>query len=207
VLVAFVLFGFLSSIKQALTGGVQMAGADRLVVRHKVSIIQLLPESYKARMERIPGVVLATHQTWFGGIYQDPKNFFMQCPGGARGISGHFIRNYPAAGPEKGLECKPAPARLWGEKRRKNFIGKSATRFPFNPPSGRRPTAATPGNSILWAFSTARKRGRTRRRCFSATIILTKRARRQGPWSAGTPSGSRTPRKAAERCAAGGQGI
>jgi putative ABC transport system permease protein len=80
VLVAFVLFGFLSSIKQALTGGVQMAGANRLVVRHKVSIIQLLPESYKARMERIPGVVLATHQTWFGGIYQDPKNFFMQSP-------------------------------------------------------------------------------------------------------------------------------
>ena len=80
VLVAFVLFGFLSSIKQALTGGVQMAGADRLVVRHKVSIIQLLPESYKARMERIPGVVIATHQTWFGGVYQDPKNFFMQCP-------------------------------------------------------------------------------------------------------------------------------
>jgi putative ABC transport system permease protein len=80
ILVAFVLFGALSSIKQALTGGVQMAGADRLVVRHKVSIIQLLPESYKARMERIPGVVLATHQTWFGGIYQDPRNFFMQCP-------------------------------------------------------------------------------------------------------------------------------
>ncbi|MGA2177586.1 MAG: FtsX-like permease family protein [Verrucomicrobiota bacterium] len=80
VLVAFVLFGFLSSIKQALTGGVHMAGADRLIVRHKVSIIQLLPQSYKARMERIPGVVLATHQTWFGGIYQDPKNFFMQTP-------------------------------------------------------------------------------------------------------------------------------
>jgi putative ABC transport system permease protein len=80
ILVAFVLFGALSAIQQALTGGVQMAGADRLVVRHKVSIIQLLPESYKARMERIPGVVLATHQTWFGGIYQDPKNFFMQCP-------------------------------------------------------------------------------------------------------------------------------
>jgi putative ABC transport system permease protein len=31
-------------------------------------------------MERIPGVALATHQTWFGGIYQDPKNFFMQNP-------------------------------------------------------------------------------------------------------------------------------
>jgi putative ABC transport system permease protein len=57
-----------------------MAGMDRLVVRHKVSIMQLLPQSYKERMERIPGVVLASHNTWFGGIYQDPKNFFMQSP-------------------------------------------------------------------------------------------------------------------------------
>jgi putative ABC transport system permease protein len=80
ILVAFILFGFLSAIQQALVGGVAMAGADRLVVRHKVSIIQLLPESYKARMDRIPGVDFATHQTWFGGVYQDPKNFFMQNP-------------------------------------------------------------------------------------------------------------------------------
>src|SRR5205085_7268631 len=80
ILVAFILFGFLSAIKQALIGGVKLAGANRLVVRHKVSLIQLMPESYKARMERIPGVDLATHQTWFGGIYQDPKNFFMQNP-------------------------------------------------------------------------------------------------------------------------------
>jgi putative ABC transport system permease protein len=31
-------------------------------------------------MDRIPGVDFSTHQTWFGGIYQDPKNFFMQNP-------------------------------------------------------------------------------------------------------------------------------
>ncbi|HVT74450.1 MAG TPA: FtsX-like permease family protein [Lacunisphaera sp.] len=80
ILVAFVLFGFLCAIKQALVGGVALAGADRLIVRHKVSIIQLLPETYQARMERIPGVAAVAHQTWFGGIYQDPKNFFMQCP-------------------------------------------------------------------------------------------------------------------------------
>lgn len=80
ILVAFALFGLLSAIKEAMVGGVDLAGADRLVVRHKVSIIQLLPESYRARMERLDGVDLAVHQTWFGGVYQDPKNFFMQCP-------------------------------------------------------------------------------------------------------------------------------
>jgi putative ABC transport system permease protein len=40
----------------------------------------MLPQSYLPRMERITGVTAAVHQTWFGGIYQDPKNFFMQCP-------------------------------------------------------------------------------------------------------------------------------
>ncbi|HLH56432.1 MAG TPA: FtsX-like permease family protein [Verrucomicrobiae bacterium] len=80
VLVAFILFGILACIRQALSGGITLEGADRLVVRQKVSIINLLPESYKARMERIPGVALAVHQTWFGGVYQDPKNFFMQTP-------------------------------------------------------------------------------------------------------------------------------
>jgi putative ABC transport system permease protein len=80
ILVAFVLFGFLSAVKQALVGGVELAGADRLIVRHKVSLIQLLPETYKSRMLRIPGVAAVAHQTWFGGVYQDPKNFFMQCP-------------------------------------------------------------------------------------------------------------------------------
>jgi putative ABC transport system permease protein len=80
IMVAFVLFGFLCAIKQALAGGISLEGANRLVVRHKVSIIQLLPESYKARIEKIPNVDLATHETWFGGYYQDPKKFFMQCP-------------------------------------------------------------------------------------------------------------------------------
>ena len=80
IMIAFVLFGFLSAIKMALVGGVSLAGADRLVVRNKVSIIQLLPESYEGRMERVEGVANALHFTWFGGIYQDPKNFFAQMP-------------------------------------------------------------------------------------------------------------------------------
>jgi putative ABC transport system permease protein len=80
ILVAFLLYGYLSAIRQAFSAGIDVAGADRLVVRHKVSIIQLLPESYKQRISKIPGVDTAVHATWFGGIYQDPKNFFAQLP-------------------------------------------------------------------------------------------------------------------------------
>ncbi|MDH3254062.1 MAG: ABC transporter permease [Acidobacteriota bacterium] len=78
--VAFLLFGFLAAVRIAFDQGVQVAGLDRLVVRHKVSIIQFLPESYRDRMERIEGVDLAVHATWFGGIYQKPSNFFAQIP-------------------------------------------------------------------------------------------------------------------------------
>ena len=80
ILVAFLLFGFLCAIKEAFVAGVKLAGADRLVVRHKVSIIQLLPSSYEQRIANTEGVAAVSHQTWFGGIYQDPKNFFASIP-------------------------------------------------------------------------------------------------------------------------------
>jgi len=80
ILVAFILYGYLSAIRAALVGGISLEGANRLMVRHKVSLILSLPQRYQERMLRNPGVALATHQTWFGGIYQDPKNFFMQTP-------------------------------------------------------------------------------------------------------------------------------
>ena len=80
VLVAFTLYGFLVAIEAAFGMGVELAGNERLVMIHKVSLIQLLPESYLERIRTTPGVVDACSQTYFGGIYQDPKNFFMQTP-------------------------------------------------------------------------------------------------------------------------------
>jgi putative ABC transport system permease protein len=120
ILVAFILFGFLMAIKQALAGGVSMTRQDRLVVRHKVSIIQMLPESYKARMERIPGVALATHQTWFGGIYQDPKNFFMQNPV----VPEEFLDMHPE------VVLSPEQKKAWLQTRTGAIVGrKTADRF------------------------------------------------------------------------------
>ena len=120
ILVAFILFGLLMAIKQALSGGVQLAGADRLIVRDKVSIIQFLPVSYKARMERIPGVSLVTHQTWFGGVYQDPKNFFMQNPV----IPDEFLEMHPE------YILPPEQKKAWLQTRTGAIVGrKTANRF------------------------------------------------------------------------------
>jgi len=59
---------------------VALSGADRLMTTHKYSRTQLLPESYAARIKNISGVEAVVSATWFGGVYQDPKNFFPKFP-------------------------------------------------------------------------------------------------------------------------------
>lgn len=78
VFVIFVLFGVLMTIRAAFALGVDVAGQDRLVLIHKVSLIMPLPITYQPRIQAVPGVEIATHQSWFGGVYQDPSNFFPQ---------------------------------------------------------------------------------------------------------------------------------
>ena len=56
IVVAFLLFGILCTIKETFTAGVTAAGADRLIVRHKVSLIMSLPVTFQQKIEQIPGV-------------------------------------------------------------------------------------------------------------------------------------------------------
>src|SRR5438046_10142025 len=76
--VALFLFGLLQVLHGAFSQGVDVAGADRLVVLNRVSIIQPLPLAYRDRLARIPGVTQVTFANWFGGVYQDERNFFPQ---------------------------------------------------------------------------------------------------------------------------------
>lgn len=54
--------------------------AQRLITRHKVSLVFFLPVSYRDKIRQMPGVTHVVNQTWFGGIYKDdkPENFFAQ---------------------------------------------------------------------------------------------------------------------------------
>ena len=76
--VALFLFGLLVTIETALNAGVDVAGVDRLIVRNKISLIMPLPLSYQEQLRQIDSVTEATFATWFGAIYQEPKNFFPQ---------------------------------------------------------------------------------------------------------------------------------
>jgi putative ABC transport system permease protein len=74
IVIAFLLFGLLQTMKAALTGGADLAGVDRLMTLHKVSLIQPLPASYLNRVRGVEGVKVAMSQDWFGGLYQDDRN-------------------------------------------------------------------------------------------------------------------------------------
>jgi putative ABC transport system permease protein len=76
--VAMFLFGLLITIRTSFNQGIEVAGVDRLIIMNRITFIQPLPSSYAGRLATMQGIKQITHATWFGGIYQDEKNFFPQ---------------------------------------------------------------------------------------------------------------------------------
>ena len=76
VVTAFLLFGMLDSVRVAFNSGGSVDGANRLVTTSRLSITQSLPVRLQEQIRGVPGVKDVTYAMWFGGIYQDPKNFF-----------------------------------------------------------------------------------------------------------------------------------
>ena len=103
ILVAFVLFGLLSAIKEAFTGGISINGANRLVVQHKVSLILLLPESYKAQN----GANLWSRTRHASDLVwrhlPGPEKFLHAMSSGARRLREDVSRICPARRPAEGL--------------------------------------------------------------------------------------------------------
>src|ERR1035438_4903714 len=72
------LLGILFALYQVLFLGQPSASkALRLIHRHRVSLANILPASYEAKIRAVPGVKDVTSWSWFGGTYKDnrdPKN-------------------------------------------------------------------------------------------------------------------------------------
>lgn len=91
VLAAFLLFGLLDSVRSAFANaGASVAGVDRLVTVSKISFTLSLPQSLLARIEAVPGVAQVSYANWFGGEYQDPKNFFAN-----EAVAANYLDLYP----------------------------------------------------------------------------------------------------------------
>ena len=76
--VALFLLGLLLAVRGAFNQGVDVAQADRVIVTNRTSMIQPLPYASREKVATTEGVLAFTYANWFGGVYQDPKNFFAQ---------------------------------------------------------------------------------------------------------------------------------
>jgi len=76
--VALVAFGVLSTVVGAWYAAADKAAPTRLVTRSGVSLAFPLPLTYRDKIRAVDGVRSVSHATWFGGVYQNPKNFFAQ---------------------------------------------------------------------------------------------------------------------------------
>jgi putative ABC transport system permease protein len=91
VVAAFLLFGLLDSVRGAFAGaGSSVSGVNRLVTISRITFTMQLPKSLLERIRAVPGVADVTYANWFGGIYQDPKNFFPN-----EAVSPNFLDAYP----------------------------------------------------------------------------------------------------------------
>lgn len=75
---AFLLIGLLQAVNSVLAGGADFLGANRLITQSRTSFTNPLPMRLLAQIEAVPGVERVGHSQFFGGIYQDARNFFPQ---------------------------------------------------------------------------------------------------------------------------------
>ena len=157
ILIAFVLFGGLMAIRAAFTMGVDVAGADRLMMIHKVSIIQLLPKSYGERIRATEGVTEVSHANWFGAYYQDPTNFIQNMAVDPES----WLRIYPE------FEVPEDQKKVWLSDRTGALIGsdlalkwgwKIGDRIPLISPIYRKPDG-TPWEFTIDGIYTSAKQG------------------------------------------------
>lgn len=78
--VSLCLLGVLIAMYHALYFNQPSPGqAQRLIVRHKVGLGQLIPYAHVDKIRKVPGVKVASAWNWFGGTYKDnreARNFF-----------------------------------------------------------------------------------------------------------------------------------
>ena len=75
IMTAFLIFGALASIDRVLNSSEELSRADRLVTGNKINFTQTMPFAYWGRVQNVEGVQAVTHASWFGGYYQDVRNF------------------------------------------------------------------------------------------------------------------------------------
>jgi putative ABC transport system permease protein len=120
--VCIFLFCTLQTFLKAVNWNLQSASSNRLIVRHRVSMVFNIPVAYKARIQSVPGVQSVVAANWFGGVFRDMKNFFPNMAVEPEG----YLAMYPE------FQLPEDQKKAWFADRRGCIIGRrTADRFHF----------------------------------------------------------------------------
>ena len=119
--VAVLAYGLLQTVVGAWYAGAASASGTRLIARNAISLAFSLPVSYESRIRGIEGVTTVARSNWFGGIYQEPKNFFPQFA-----VSDNYFALYPE------FVLSPGEYDAWMRDRKGALVGRQlAATFGF----------------------------------------------------------------------------
>ena len=120
--VCIFLFCTLQTFLKAVNWNLQSASSNRIVVRHRVSLVFNIPVAYKARIQSVPGVQSVVSSNFFGGVFRDMKDFFPNMAVEPEG----FLAMYPE------YQLPEDQKKAWFADRRGCIIGRrTANRFGF----------------------------------------------------------------------------
>lgn len=76
IFVAFLIYSVLGSFQKALTAGIDVAAANRLVTINKINFTQPIPYPYFEKVKGLEHVTGVAHANWVGCYFQNPRNQF-----------------------------------------------------------------------------------------------------------------------------------
>ncbi len=120
IMAAFLLFGLLDGIRTTFGQlGQNADGAQRLQTGSKLSFIETLPLSLRARIAQVDNIEAVTYANWFGGAYQDPRNQIFSFA-----VADNYLDLYPE------IEVAPEAREAFTRTRTGALVGQAlATRF------------------------------------------------------------------------------
>ncbi|HXJ09961.1 MAG TPA: ABC transporter permease, partial [Burkholderiales bacterium] len=91
------------------------------ITRNAISLSVFLPVSYENRIRGVEGVTRVARSNWFGGVYQEPKNFFPQFA-----VTDSYLDLYPE------FVLPAAERAAWVRDRKGCLVGRDlATQYGF----------------------------------------------------------------------------
>src|SRR5205085_7799036 len=91
VAIAVFLFAALRAVLDGFHAATEASSSTRIVTVRSTSLFFSMPTSHGEAIKSTPGVRDMTWANWFGGVYNDPRNFFAQFATDAQS----YLRMYP----------------------------------------------------------------------------------------------------------------